>query len=713
MIESNSIANRVLPPCLVATLCTLAATPGLTQTRTAADGPWAGWAQCRLTVQGQGYANQQTHTWVLTGTTPTLEGGFRVYPATWTVAGQGSRQRTLNDGRTETDQWTTSGGPVPAPLSVWIRESDATIRITSRHAQQRSPAGTTGTSTSHAPGGSPPDRTTPIVYDVFEWRFPAIDNVPATSSTVGGSSTLPVAESVQPGQPPGSSSSAACSWQFVQGAIAASQPPAPQGISTSGATASSSVAVPTTLSSAGSAKTIQTLATQPPPPPPPPATMGAVAMLPPTSPTTTAAIASVPTGMTAVAPGAAPGGPPAGGLQATGSDASINVRWNCPSGASGFEVFATPKGGTQVKVTTTPISSNCPQDLSVATPTSIKLGTATQPIYATGFTHAPLLNPGSEFTYVVRTLYPNGGPADSPPITARTNLFPPVAGVVAWSGATGTVSVGWNNLYSAAVSKSASGYLVFRKLQGETAFKQVGTVGPLTTFPTTHTYIDVGVPAGQHEYKVQAVDGEPGGPVAVSAGAFDIWLAKVDLLFIDIGYSGGWSGADAQVVTSPTLNGTYKDVTAEGWLNAASGHWHGLGDPGSKLYYKVRAIYPGGAIVSEPKEISVPVPAPIYRFSAVYSNGYLRLDWQCDPAVKEYNLIRRPRAGLGVGWEYVMSIPPYPTWVVSLTLNNGDVVCAYDDKTLPPGINPLGMEYIVVGLEKWGAPIRVARTVVR
>jgi len=712
MIKSILVANRVLPPFLVAILSTLGATPGLSQTKTAADGPWAGWAQCRLTVQGQGYANQQTHTWVLTGTTPTLEGGFRLYPATWTVTGQGSRQRCLSAGRTERDQWTTSGGPVPAPISVWIRESDATLRITSRHAQQRSPGGTIGTSTIRAPGGSQADRTTQIALDVYEWRFPAIENVPTTSSTVVGSSTLPLAESVAPGQPPGTSSTAACSWQFVHGALAAIEPPAPPATSTGAATASPSTAVPTTLSSAGSVKPIQTVATQPPPPPPP-TTTGAVAMLPPTSPTTTAAIASVPTGMTAVAAGATPGGPPAQGIRATPSDASIYVRWNCPPGASGYEVFATPKGGTQVKVTTTPISSNCPQDLSVATPTGIKLGTATQPIYATGFTHAPLLNPGSEFTYVVRTLYPSGGPADSDPVTARTNLFQPVAGVAAWSGSTGTVTVGWNNLYSSAVSRSASSYLVSRKLQGETAFKQVGTVGPLTTFPANHTYIDVGVPPGRHEYKVQAVDGEPGGPVGVSAGAFDIWLAQVNLLFIDIGFSGGWSGADVQVVTSPTLDGTFKDVTAQGWLTVASGHWHGLGDPGSKLYYKIRANYPGGSIVSEPKEVSVPVPSPIYRFSATNMDGYVRLDWQCDPAVKEYNLIRRPRAGLGVGWEYVMSIPPYPTWVVSLLKNNGELVCAYDDKTLPAGFNPLGMEYIVVGVEKWGDPIRVARTIVR
>ena len=61
---------------LVAILTSVVAKRGSPQTTTAADGPWAGWAQCQLTAQGEGYANPQTHTWVLTGTTPTVDGAF-------------------------------------------------------------------------------------------------------------------------------------------------------------------------------------------------------------------------------------------------------------------------------------------------------------------------------------------------------------------------------------------------------------------------------------------------------------------------------------------------------------------------------------------------------------------------------------------------------------------------------------------------------------
>ena len=42
---------------------------------------WTGWARCQLTVQGPGYSDQQTHTWVLAGSPPAVEGAFRVYAA--------------------------------------------------------------------------------------------------------------------------------------------------------------------------------------------------------------------------------------------------------------------------------------------------------------------------------------------------------------------------------------------------------------------------------------------------------------------------------------------------------------------------------------------------------------------------------------------------------------------------------------------------------
>ena len=52
--------------------------------------PWSGWARCEITVTGQGYNDQQTHTWMISGSSSVVTGAFRVYPATWSVVGSGS-----------------------------------------------------------------------------------------------------------------------------------------------------------------------------------------------------------------------------------------------------------------------------------------------------------------------------------------------------------------------------------------------------------------------------------------------------------------------------------------------------------------------------------------------------------------------------------------------------------------------------------------------
>ncbi|HZN98617.1 MAG TPA: hypothetical protein VFB61_12870, partial [Gemmatimonadales bacterium] len=539
MIKSPSLAKRVFPPFLVAMFCSLAATPGSSQTRTAADGPWAGWAQCNLTVLGQDYVNQQTHTWALTGAAPKVEGDFRLFPATWTVVGQGSHRRDFGGGRTAVDRWTTNGQPMTAPLSVWIRRSDYTIRFTIRHSPLRSPGAATGTSTSHSITGTPPDQTTPISYEVYEWTFPAIDQVDPATTTVVGSSTPSLTGSIAPGQPPSTTGSASCSWRFVRGgALASAPPPPPPAISASAV----ATAQPATLSGAGPASTIQVAPT-----PTAPATGSSITT---TSSNTTSSAALPPrtTGMTALST-SAPGGPAASGLTARTTGSSIEVRWSCPPGASGFELFATPKGGTQIKLTATPINPNCPQDLSVATAASIQLGGSAQPTYSTGFSHTGLSS-AAEFTYVVRTLYPAGGPADSNPLTARTNLAPPVTGVTTQNAGNGTVYVMWPHVGLRA------DYLVLRRLAGETAFRQMASV------PWTESiYIDKGLPAGRHEYKVHVVNGDPGAPIAVDAGGPHIWQAAVNLPEVDIGFAGVWTGGVVKVMASPLLSGTFTDVT--------------------------------------------------------------------------------------------------------------------------------------------------------
>lgn len=320
--------NANLRLLLVAILSSAVTERGLTQT-SAADGPWAGWAQCQLTAQAQGYANQQTHTWVLTGTTPTVDGTFRLYPATWTVTGQGSRQRVMGDGRTVVEQWTTAGPPRPAPISVWIRGTDATLRFTSRHAQLRSQGATTGTSTAQST-----NQTTPIGYDVYEWTFPAIEDVAATATSVSGSpGPKPTTGTIAAGQPPGTSSTEACSWRFERTAILASVPPPPggPGAQTSSQSISSSTTQATTAPTLTSVPLIKTITPAPAPSPPPATgalpTISPSAQLPGTASSTT-------TGVLTAAPG--PQNPAWAKATAVGSD--IVITWAPVPGVSRYAV---------------------------------------------------------------------------------------------------------------------------------------------------------------------------------------------------------------------------------------------------------------------------------------------------------------------------------------------------------------------------------------
>lgn len=93
---------------------------------------------------------------------------------------------------------------------------------------------------------------------------------------------------------------------------------------------------------------------------------------------------------------AVPVGAPPGGVRTGSTPGSIIVHWGCPEGASGYDVYATPADGGQVKLNPSPIPGQCVQDLQVAmrpmpgvrrrrTPrasrTSVRAGTPTGPFY--------------------------------------------------------------------------------------------------------------------------------------------------------------------------------------------------------------------------------------------------------------------------------------------------------------------------------------------
>ena len=236
---------------VVALSCALAVEVASAQTRTAADGPWTGWVRCEITAQGAGYSDHQTHTWVMTGGAPRVEGVFRVYPATWTVVGGGSLGRTQTTNVTA--EWATSGQSSNAPIAVWTR-GDGHLVFTLRHDQLRAPNGFTGYRFYTTDGKDQPRQA--IAAETYEYRFQPIDDAPANSIT--GSSTVPVPSSnaFAPTPQPGSTATSSCSWQFVQSGTPIAPP------STSSAAATGTTTAPTTLRSAGSPPTIQSTATQ-------------------------------------------------------------------------------------------------------------------------------------------------------------------------------------------------------------------------------------------------------------------------------------------------------------------------------------------------------------------------------------------------------------------------------------------------------------------
>lgn len=200
-------------------------------------------------------------------------------------------------------------------------------------------------------------------------------------------------------------------------------------------------------------------------------------------------------------------GPAVTNLRAGPTATSIRLSWTCPAGASGYEVFATPTGGAPVKLTQTPIGPQCIQDLSLNIKPDPRFPAPTQPTYITSFTHTGLA-PVVEFGYVVRALYPTGF-TDSQILTARTSLWPAPAGFGAsLSGRSATLR--WNP------ASGPSGYLVFRRLEGQSAFQQIATLPPSGASYSDNTIL----PPGQHGYYVQGVTGEPSATATLALPAW-------------------------------------------------------------------------------------------------------------------------------------------------------------------------------------------------
>lgn len=195
------------------------------QQSAASQTPWAGWARCEINVSGQGYSDQQTHTWMIGGGNPTVSGAFRVFPATWSVVGGGSLQRTQGN-QTLQAQWATTAQVLSAPIAVFVRASDRRMFIQARHSQVRAARSVNGYQQQTIDGKAQTPAT--IASEAFEWSFPVVEvSRPKGSptATANGSSRPVVNGKVGYMQPAGAQATASCTWQFSQGPDAPAPPP--------------------------------------------------------------------------------------------------------------------------------------------------------------------------------------------------------------------------------------------------------------------------------------------------------------------------------------------------------------------------------------------------------------------------------------------------------------------------------------------------------
>jgi hypothetical protein len=333
---------------------------------------------------------------------------------------------------------------------------------------------------------------------------------------------------------------------------------------------------------------------------------------------------------------------PPDNLRATPATTSVLVQWTCPVGASGFEVFATPRGGSQAKVGTLGPECVPGEQVSATSPTRAALPPT---IGATIQTTPPLgqswlhrdLNPGMEMTYVVRALY-GAQFADAGPLVARTNPWPAPAGVAATiAGQNATIT--WQPI------AGTSGYQVYLQQQGATEFKQLTQLAANATSYTTPA-----LPPGQtHRLYVQAVNGLPSTQVAVLSGRPFQFRGQAQHNSVAVHFAfGGTEGATRYLLsraasyTGPWLPLRTFDVATEGHAVVDT-----AGIPQLQRFYKLAVTYPGGTVESEVTAVTVLVPVGItqLRVKGTPMPANVSFEWVCDLVATEYRIYR----ALGTG----------------------------------------------------------------
>lgn len=196
----------------------------------------------------------------------------------------------------------------------------------------------------------------------------------------------------------------------------------------------------------------------------------------------------------------------ASNVKASAYPSHVYLRWTCPAGATGFDVFVTPAGGQQTRANSAPIPAQCVLDIpgtirqpgrSIYPPGTSTPSTNT---YSIGFTHSGL-SANRQYSYVVRAIYSNGV-AGAQPVLVTTPLWPAPTGVqlkvehqpAPQSGS--HVIVSWNAV------QGAPGYEVWATSLYDATPDWLVTATPVVGTTFTHTQ-----PIGVEGYFVKTVDG--------------------------------------------------------------------------------------------------------------------------------------------------------------------------------------------------------------
>jgi hypothetical protein len=215
---------RVIPGCEVrvaAALLGLATTATMSYAQQPAN--WTGAIRCDIQSTAPGYSHQESQTWTLTGAAPATQGSVTVYPATWSVSGQGSHDRTRNATR-RVAQWTASvagpNAPTNAPIGLTRHAVGGQFDVAKWHAQLTVGGGYTGTDQFINDGV--PQSVNRLAATVYEWQFPKIEAA-QTQTQLTGSHTTSTKAQVGPLQPDDANVTITCSWSLARG----SAPPLP------------------------------------------------------------------------------------------------------------------------------------------------------------------------------------------------------------------------------------------------------------------------------------------------------------------------------------------------------------------------------------------------------------------------------------------------------------------------------------------------------